>query len=171
MARFMAEDAERLRLRWRSSAIGCLLPLMAGAIALFGLAALSPTYAGELAEGRRGALIGMTKAVSVGGVNLPLAAVALYMAFETFRYAWRWADEDAAWTSPWGLHFHGSLFRRPVPWAELRAVRAATRFRGRATVPVLVVETAAARRIEIGGIALEEAQRFAAAVSARLAAR
>jgi len=134
---------------------------------LFGAAALSADHAAGLAEGRRSALIRATGAVSVAGVNLPLAALALYLAFETFRFAWRWADELAVWTSPAGLHFHGSLFRPPVPWAELRAVRSEPRWRGLNRVTVLVVERADGRGIEVAGIEPEEAERFARAVGER----
>ena len=148
--------------------MGCLLPLLVSGVVLFGAAALSPDYAAELAAERRGALIGITQSVTLGGVNLPLAALALYLAFETFRFAWRWADEYAVWTSPAGLHFHGSLFRRPVPWAELRALRTEPRFRGRNPVTVLVVERADGRWTEVRGTEPEETERFARAVAERL---
>ena len=161
-------DEQRLRLGWRTGAIGCLLPLFAGATAMFGLAALSADYAAELGDDRRGALIRMSAAVSAGGVNLPLAAFALYLAFETFRFAWRWADEDAVWADAKGLHFHGSLFRRSVTWHEVRRVTAPQRWRGRTQVTVLAVETAAGRTIEIAGVDEAEAARFAAAASERI---
>ena len=164
----MAEDVERLQLRWRLGPTGCLVPLFVLAAAMFGAAALNADYAAELAEGRRGALIGITRAVSVGGVNLPLAAVTLYLAFESFRFAWRWADEYAVWADASGLRFHGSLFRPPMPWGELRSVGTATRLRGFSAVTVLVVERTRGRRIEIGGIEPEEAERFAGAVRERL---
>ena len=160
-----------LRLDWATKKIGCLLPAFVAGTGLFGLAALSADYAAELADGRRGALIRMTRAVSLGGVNVPLALVALYFAFETLRFAWRWADEEAVRTSAAGLHFHGSLFKRPVRWEELRAVRVARLMRGSTVVQVLEVETAAGGRIEVGGIDSEEAERFCVAVMARLAGR
>lgn len=164
----MADESGRLQLKWRSGLLGCLLPVLVFGAGLFGLAAIRPVLASELGDERRGAWIRITEAVSVGGVNLPLAALALYLAFEAFRFAWRWADEDAVWADATGLHFHGSLFRRSLGWDELRSVAARPRWRGRRQIVVLAVETREGRTIEVAGVAEADAERFAAALSERL---
>ena len=82
-------------LRWRTGAFGCLVPLLVLTTILFALAAVRPTLAAELAGQRGGALIGYTSAMTLGGVNVLLALFALYLAWEAFRFGWRWADEVA----------------------------------------------------------------------------
>ena len=158
------------RLRWRTRAIGCLLPLLAVATVLFGIAAFSPALFDELAGGRRGQWIEWTSAVTVAGVNLPLALLTLYLLWETFRSAWRWADEVAVRITEEVIVPHGSLFMRPVPWSAIADVRVVQLPSARALTPALLIELRDGRRHRIKGIDNENAaaERFAAAARTRL---
>lgn len=137
---------------------------------LFGIAAFRPWLVDELANGRRGAWIEWTSAVTVAGVNLPLAVATLWLAWETFRSAWRWADEVAVTITNGGLVPHGSLFMARMKWSEISDVRLVRIPRGQRIVPVLQIALRNGRSRMIRGIDNEDgaAERFAAAARARL---
>jgi hypothetical protein len=153
-------------LRWRTGALGCLLPLVVAATLLFAIAAIRPTLAADLADERRGALIGLTSGISVAGVNVPLALLALYLAWETFRFGWRWADQIAMAATDRELLPHASLFMKPISFSEVQDVRFITI--GRAPSLLVVLRTGGSRTIR--GVDNQEgaAERFAAAVRERL---
>lgn len=118
----MIEQTAVLRLRWRTGLIGCLLPIMICACGVFGFAAFDSSFAHELGEGRRGGLFRATQAVTVAGINIPLALITIYLCCETFRFAWRWADEIAIEMTPSGLRPHRSTLLRPLAWSEISDV-------------------------------------------------
>jgi hypothetical protein len=154
------------KLRWRTGALGCLLPVMVLATALFGLAALRPELVAEMADQRRGGWLAWTAAVTVAGVNLPVAAIALYLAWETFRFGWRWADQVAVTAGDFGLVPHRSTFLPPMPWAEIEDVR----FVRIGRAPTLLVQLRGGRSRAIRGVDNEgeAAERFAAAARERV---
>ncbi|PTQ12040.1 hypothetical protein CLG96_05535 [Sphingomonas oleivorans] len=108
-----------MTLRWRTGLIGFLLPIMGGGVVMFGIAAFKPSLAAELADGRRGAWISATSEMTFGGVNIPLALLALYFGWEFFRFGWRWADEFAVRATTVGLVPHRSTLIKPIPWGEI----------------------------------------------------
>ncbi|MCH4892228.1 hypothetical protein GO308_03760 [Sphingomonas sp. SFZ2018-12] len=109
-------------LRWRTGVIGCLVPVLAGACVLFALAAVDSSIADELADGRGGVWIRATSVAVIAGINVPLALLTLYLSWETFRFAWRWADEIAVEATSSGLRLHGSVFVKPLAWNEISDV-------------------------------------------------
>jgi hypothetical protein len=118
----VAEGASVAVLRWRTRAIGCLLPLMMAAAVIFAAGALLPSVAASLSESGRGSWMGAA-GLTIGSVNLPMALFALAMSAEVIRQGWRWADEVAARATPAALVPHRSTFLRPIPWSEIRDVR------------------------------------------------
>ena len=147
-------------LRWRTCVIGCLLPIMLIACLLFGIAAVKPSLAMELAESRRGGLIGLTTGMTFSGVNIPLVLFAIYLGWEVVRFAWRWADVIAVRATTWGLVPHGSTLLKPMPWREIDDVSYA--LVGRA--PSLVIKLRNGTTRTIRGIDNDEgaAEKFAA---------
>lgn len=137
---------------------------------LFGIAAFRPSLVDGLVSGRRGVWIEWTSAVTVAGVNLPLAVATLWLAWETFRSAWRWADEVAVTITDVGLLPHGSLFMARMKWSEIGDIRLVQIPRGRMIVPALQIALRNGRSRMIRGIDNEDgaADRFAAAARARL---
>ncbi|WAC24395.1 hypothetical protein [Blastomonas sp. SL216] len=104
-------------LRWRTGLIAWLLPLMIVACVLFGFAAVDPSLAQDMADTRRGGILKLTQDMTLAGVNVPLAVLALYLAWEVFRSAWRWADQVAIRATP-----QGSTLLRAVPWSDISDV-------------------------------------------------
>ena len=160
-----ADEARAATLRWRTGMIGCLLPLMLLATILFGLAAFRPALVAELAGQRRGGWLIWTQSVSWAGVNLPVAALALYLAWQTFRFGWRWADRVAVTADGFGLVPHRSTFLRPMAWAEIEDVR----FVRLGRAPALLVRLRGGGARTIRGIDNEDgaAERFAEAARKR----
>lgn len=156
-----------VRLRWRTGAIGCLFPLMVAATVLFGGAALRPSLAADLADERRGQLIAWTSELTMAGVNVPLALLACYLGWETFRFAWRWIDEIAVAATPEGLVPHGSLFMKPIAWRDVADIRFI--MSGRA--PGLLISLRDGRQRAIRGVDDEAgaADRFLEAARLRMA--
>jgi hypothetical protein len=161
-----AGDAGRVEeLRWRTGALGCLVPVMVAATALFVVAAIRPDLVADMAEHRRGGWLAWTSAVTFGGVNVPVAALALYLGWETFRVCWRWADEVAVTATDFGLVPHRSTFIAPMPWAEIEDVR----FVRLGRAPSLVVRLHGGRSRAIRGVEEGDgaAERFAQAARER----
>ena len=154
------------QVRWRTGLIGCLFPFLAMATLLFAVAAFRPELVAELATERRGGWLEWTSAVTVAGINLPLALLALYLAWETFRFGWRWADEVALTAGTAGLVAHRSLLMRRIAWDELRDIR----FVQLGRAPSLLIELRDGRSRAIRGVDNEDgaAERFAAAVRSRM---
>lgn len=117
-----ASDIVVTQLRWRNGLTGCLLPFLVGICLLFGFAAVDPSLATSLAEGRRGWWIRVTEGATLGGINVPLALVTLYLAWEALRLGWRWADEIAAKATPEGLRLHRSVRVDAIAWSDIRDV-------------------------------------------------
>lgn len=155
------------RLRWRTGAIGCLLPLLVLTTTLFAFAATRPSLAAELADERRGHLIAWTSSLSAAGINVPLALLALYLGWETIRLAWRWIDEIAVAATDRGLVPHRSLFMRPIAWAEIADVR----FVRLGRAPSLLISLREGGSRSIRGVDNEggAAEHFAASARRRLA--
>ena len=109
-------------LRWRTGLIAWLLPLMIGTCVLLGFAAVDASLAQDMANTRRGGILKLTHDMTLAGVNVPLAVLALYLAWEVFRSAWRWADQVAIRAAPEGLVPHGSTLLRAVPWSDISDV-------------------------------------------------
>jgi hypothetical protein len=169
----MADDPLVLVVRWRTGAIGCLLPLLVAAAVLFGVAAFSPSLVEDLSHRHGGGFLRLTTGMDWGGVNVPVALLALYLAFETFRFGWRWADQYAVKATADGLVPHGSMFRRPMRWADIADVRFAVLPNARARVPALVIDLKGGRRLIIRGVdnADGQAERFAELVRKQLELR
>lgn len=153
------------QVRWRTGLIGWIFPLLVTTALLFGVAAFRPEMVAEAAAGRRGAMLAWTSAVTVAGVNLPLALFAFYLAWETFRFGWRWADEVALTAGPEGLVPHGSLLMRRIDWDEVCDIR----FVQIGRAPSLLIELRNGRSRAIRGVDNEDgaAERFAAAARSR----
>ena len=136
---------------------------------LFAAAAFRPALVAELVQQRRGALVEWSSAVTVAGINLPILLLALWLAWETVRFGWRWADEVALTAGPEGLVPHRSLYMRPMPWADVRDVR----FVELGRAPSILVTLANGRTRAVRGVDNDDgaAERFAAAVRERLAAQ
>lgn len=153
-------------LRWRTGAIGCLIPLAAIVMLLFGIAAFRPSLAEDMADGRGGGWIDATAGLTVGGVHLPLALLSLYVAWEFVRLCWRLADETAVTATATGLVPHGSTLLKPMPWSDICDVSFAPV--GRA--PALVIRLRDGRQRAIRGVDNDggAAEAFAAAARARV---
>lgn len=149
------------------------MPLLALAAILFGIAAFRPALVLELAEGRRGGWLEWTSAVTAAGVNLPVALLSFYLLFETFRFGWRWADEEAARIGTRALIPHRSLLMRPIRWEEIADLRFVELPRGHTQVPTLQIDLADGGRRLIRGVDNEggAAERFAALGRERLSAK
>ena len=158
------------RLRWRTGTIGCLLPLLAFGTVLFGVAAFRPALVDRMASGRGGAFVEWTSAVTVSGVNLPLALLTIWLTWETFRLAWQWADQIAVRITEGGLEPHGSLYMRPMAWDRIADVRFVRLPAGWVTTPTLLIDLRNGGQRKIRGVDNEDgaAERFAAAARARL---
>ena len=111
------------QLCWSTGAIVYTLLLLGGFSLIFGIAAVNPELAEDLGSAPAADLIALTAKGSVFGVNIPLLLLATYMAWETFRFGWRWADEVAIKATDWGLVPHGSTFIKPLAWTEIDDVR------------------------------------------------
>ena len=162
-----------VQLRWRTRAIGCLMPLILLTAGLFLAAAFSSEVAASLGDsGRRAAMMRMLAGVTVGGVNLPFLGLGLFLCGSLIQMGLRWADEIAVTAAADGLHFHFTLFRKALPWAEVAEVRAAARKAGLARVPALLVVRRDGRSFEVRGVDLEggQGERFEAAVRERTSA-
>lgn len=151
------------RLRWHRG-VGCLLPLIVFASVLFAIAAFSPALVEDLADGRRGDILRWTAAVTVAGVNVPVALAALWLGWETFRFGWRWADEFAVVATPLGLVPHRSTWARPIAWEEIVDVRYMRIHRAHALM--IVLRNGRVRTIR--GVDGEGAGDFAARARSRL---
>ena len=125
----MPEHLESLpasQLPWRTGALGCIFPIMALACLTFGIAAFDSSVAQGLADTDRGSILKLTEEVTVRGVNVPLLLLTLYLAWETLRFGWRWADEIAVEATDLGLVPHRSTLIRPIPWREVYDVKFST---------------------------------------------
>ena len=162
-----AAAAPVVELRWRPA--GCLT-LFTAAGALFFASLASNPNALDWSDARGGKAFGLLAAVTAGGVSLPFLLIALWLVWLVGRSGWRWADEAAATATPHGLRFHPSLFRRPLPWAEVADVRFDLRRRGEASSPRIVVTGRHGRRIILSPVDDEggRAKRFAALARERL---
>ncbi|HYJ51775.1 MAG TPA: hypothetical protein VEW04_01245 [Allosphingosinicella sp.] len=159
-------------LRWRTGGIGCLLPLFVVAVLYFGLFAVRPAMLHDAAQGhgRVAAWLWLAEGMEWGGFNLPVALIAVYLLFETGRYGWRWADEEAARLTPEALIPHASLFMRPMKWSEIAGVRFVQRPQLHAIQPCLEIALRNGRRRLIRGVDNEggAAERFAAEAMRRI---
>ncbi len=109
-------------LHFATGRIGCLLPLVGGC------AVASAWWAGRPesldTNGRWSGLVEALRPMMVGGYNVPLLLLALYLFWATFSASMQWADRVAVRAGEDGLHFHWTLLRRRhVPWTEVRDVR------------------------------------------------
>lgn len=156
--------------RWQTTVLGCLVPLLTFAVVLFGLAALWPDLAADLApehpatrEARFFKSLTSHKGLQWQGVSIPYAALALYLAWELARSAWRWADVIAIRATPEGLVPHRSTGQRPQPWSEIAEVSFRSVKRGWARVPTLFIRLQDGTVRQIRGVCNEEgqAERFA----------
>jgi hypothetical protein len=145
---------------------------MIGAMVLFGFAAFDADVLQDMAESR-GRGVGLIQAIQpmvVGGVNVPMLLVALWMGFEVFRFGWRWADQIALAATGPGIHFHGSTFHRSLPWEEVREVRFYLVHRNWVKVPTIEVTTVSGKRHRVQGVVngSGEAERFAELAAQRV---
>lgn len=143
-------------LRWRTGALGCLLPIMLLATMLFGVATVRPALSAELAEARGGALLRLGEEITLGGVNLLVALLTLYMAWTVVLFAWRWADEIAVTADRHGLTPHRSIRIKPLAWEEIADV--ALGKMGRASALIITLtdrRTRSIRGVEIEGEAAD----------------
>ena len=125
----MREHLESLpasQLPWRTGLIGCLLPILIICCVTFGIAAFDHSLAQDIADSSRGSFLKWTEGMTVRGINIPILLLALYLAWETFRFGWRWADEIAVEATDVGLVPHRSTLMRPIPWREVYDVKFAT---------------------------------------------
>lgn len=121
------------------------------AIGLFGLASLRPSLAADLGSQRRGALIAATEGATVGGVNVPLALLTLYLVWSLVQMAWRWSDVDAVVATEHGMLFHPTTRLRRVAWADVETVALATLLRA----PSLMIHLRNGRTRSVRGIDAE----------------
>jgi|DeeseametaMP0747_FD_contig_61_1156102_length_1998_multi_2_in_0_out_0_4 hypothetical protein len=105
--------------RWRTRAIGRALPFMVFACILLGFAAFDASIIDELVNVRRGHVFALTQGATVAGINIPIFLLALYLAWEVFRFAWRWVDQVAIEATPVGLFPHRSTLMKPLKWGEV----------------------------------------------------
>ena len=125
----MPEHLESLAARqlpWRTRLIGCAMAIMLMSCVTSGIAAFDNSVAEDIANSSRGSILKWTEGMTVRGINIPLLLLAFYLAWETFRFGWRWADEIAVEATDVGLVPHRSTLMRPIPWREVYDVKFAT---------------------------------------------
>lgn len=143
------------------------------ATGLFIGGAFNPAFVAGFASSSRGrALDDIGQAITVGGVSLPFLALGVYCGYTLWQFAMRWADRIAARADARGLTFHLTVRRRPVPWAEIAALRFAARPRGLVEAKGLELRFRDSRPpLFVGAVETEgeAAERFLAFARARLA--
>lgn len=165
-----AVSAEVVVVRWPTAMLGCMLPIVTFVVVLLGFAAVRPELAAQLAQQRDGALFGVFRGMEWQGVNIPLAGITLYMAWELWRFCWRWADVIAIRATPDGLAPHRSTGMHPLPWSEIADVSYHVARRGWRRVPTLTILLRDGSVKRIRGIANDagEAEAFARHCAERL---
>lgn len=163
---------DALSLRWRTGGLGCLLPLMPIGALFFALLAVRPALLHRMDQGYQkvDAWLRLAEGMEWRGVNVPVSLFALYLLFETARYGWRWADEEAARLTPGALVPHGSLFMGPMTWSEIAGVRFVELPQRGAAVPCVEIALRNGGRRLIRGVDNEDgaAERFAAEAMRRV---
>ncbi len=146
----MARAVERVR--WRTGALGCVIPILIMATGLFATAAVRPSLAADLATERRGAWIALTQSVTVGGVNIPLALLALFLGYEIYRMARRWIDVDAVIATEDAILFHPTTRLRKLVWGDVESIR----FAKVKSAPALIIDVARGRQHIVRGVDVDD---------------
>ncbi len=131
---------------------------MAIAVPFFAVAAVRPAMVERMGHGRGAGWFALSQQTVWHGVNLGMVALSLVFLAMLARWGWRWADEVAATIDGNTLRFHPTVWRDPVPLADVVDVQCVVDRKR----PLVRIRLGAGRWIVVRGIDTVEAKAFVA---------
>ncbi len=148
--------------------LGCLLVVMAVGAAVFGIAAFDGAQFANLADSPSPRnWLGVLAPFRLGGVNIAVLVLAIYLVWEGIKLARRFVDMKAVWIDGETIRFHPTLRQKPVPLSAVLDVSLDTDDMH----SVLVLRATAARRIAVTMVDHDAAKAFSEEIEQRLAQR
>ena len=112
-----------MNVRYRSGCLVLILPFMLGGVALLASATFNPATLDDITELKGATWLKFTSYFVVGGVNVPVAALALFAGWELVKLTRRAWSHHAIICNDEGVTFHPTERIKVALWSELEQVR------------------------------------------------